>query len=149
MNSHSLSQEVISQYILDRFDCINPLETWGELSFFVNPEMKLKRGKYFATLKSKDGKNDRASNLNREGVFRLNIGLPPREYEAIFGLRPPRPIKGSIIEGDYDFTTLDTLMPHPIYGWMGWIAILNPSKTNFDRFRDYLDIAYDKALKAC
>lgn len=148
MSSNCLSQEFIMQYILDEFDYINPLETWGELSFFVNPGIKLKRGKYFATLKSKNGKNDKASSLDREGVFRLNIGLPSKDYETIFGLRPPKPIKGNIIQGDYDFTSLNTLTPHPIYGWMGWIAILNPSKTTFESCKYYLNVAYSKALKS-
>ncbi len=148
MNCHIISQETIIKYILNEFNHLNPLETWGELSFFVNPGMKLKRGKYFATLKSKDGENDKASNLNRESVFRLSIGLPPQEYDDIFGSRPPRPVKGGIVEGDYDFTALNTLTPHPVYGWMGWIAILNPSETNFERCKYYLNAAYSKALKA-
>lgn len=149
MNSNIVSREAIIKYIIDEFDSLNPLETWGELSFFVNPGMKLKRGKYFATIKSKDGDNDKGSNLDREGVFRLSMGLPPKEYEAIFGSRPPRPVKGGIVKSYYDFTALDTLTPHPIYGWMGWIAILNPSETNFARCKDYLNAAYRKALKAC
>ena len=149
MNSSIISQKAIEQYILSEFKYLNPLKTWGELSFFVNPGMKLKRGKYFATLKSNDGKNDKGSNLDRDNVFRLSIGLPPREYEAIFGLRPPRPVKGGIVEGDYDFTALDTLTPHPVYAWMGWVAILNPSEASFERCQDYLNAAYDKALKAC
>ena len=149
MNPNILSQEAIRQYILDEFNHVNPLEAWGELSFFVNPEMKLKRGKYFATLKSKDGENDKGSNLERESIFRLSIGLPPKDYETIFGPRPPRPVKGGIVEGDYNFTALNTLTPHPVYGWMGWVAILNPSETNFERCKNYLNAAYDKAFKAC
>lgn len=65
--------------------------------------MKLKRRKYFVTLKFKDVKSDRESNINRDGVYRLSIGLPVQKYEAIFGLRPSRPNKGSIIKGNYDF----------------------------------------------
>lgn len=39
-------------------------------------------------------------------------------------------------------------MPHPVYGWMGWIAINNPDCHNFERAKEYLAIAYDKAFKA-
>ncbi len=32
-----------------------------------------------------------------------------------------------MIEGAYDFTALNTLMPHPVYGWMTWVCVLNPT----------------------
>ena len=32
-----------------------------------------------------------------------------------------------MIKGDYDFTELDKVMPHPIYGWMTWVCVLNPT----------------------
>lgn len=101
----------------------------------------------FATVKSKDGEHDRASHLNRTGVFRLNIGLTPEKYEEIFGLRPPRPPKGNIIAGNFDFQALNIFMPHPVYGWAGWIAINNPNQDNFEKSQKYLDIAYEKAFK--
>jgi hypothetical protein len=41
MNSPSLSQEAIRQYILDKFERINLLETWGEHSFFVNHSLDI------------------------------------------------------------------------------------------------------------
>ena len=63
----------ISQYISSTFADIHPVAAWGETSFFYNPGRKLPRGIYFATLKDKDGDNDRASNLQRQAVFRLNI----------------------------------------------------------------------------
>ncbi len=76
------------------------MNSWGERSYFVNPELKLKRGSYFATVKSKDGENDKASYLNRPGVFRLSIGLTPKKYEEIFGRRSLRPLKGGVIAGN-------------------------------------------------
>lgn len=60
----------ISQYINSTFADIHPVAAWGETSFFYNPGRKLPRGIYFATLKDKDGDNDRASNLQRQAVFR-------------------------------------------------------------------------------
>ena len=35
----------------------------------------LKRGIYFCTIKEKDGDNDKASNLHRYAVFRVNFGI--------------------------------------------------------------------------
>lgn len=64
----------IEKYILEQFTDVNPLDSWGEKSFFLNPGRQLKRGTYFATLKEKDGENDKASHLDRKGIFRLNMG---------------------------------------------------------------------------
>lgn len=143
-----INESTIETYLLKTYKDINPVNSWGERSYFVNPEMKLKRGSYFATVKSKDGENDKASHLNRTGVFRLNIGLTSEKYEEIFGLRPPRPPKGGVIKGNFDFQALNIFMPHPVYGWGGWIAINNPDRDNFEKSKEYLDIAYEKAFKA-
>lgn len=144
---NALDENTIETYLLKTYKHINPVNSWGERSYFVNPEMRLKRGSYFATIKSKDGENDKASDLNRPGVFRLNIGLTTKKYEEIFGLRSPRPAKGEVIEGDYAFQSLNIFMPHPVYGWMGWIAINNPDRDNFEQAKKYLAIAYEKALQ--
>lgn len=141
-----VNESTIEIYLLETYKHLNIINSWGERSYFLNPEMKLKRGSYFATIKSKDGENDKASYLNRTGVFRLNIGLTPEKYEEIFGLRPSRPCKGGVIEGDFDFQALNVFIPHPVYGWMGWIAINNPDLDNFEKSQEYLDIAYEKAF---
>ncbi|NEP80737.1 MAG: hypothetical protein F6K17_08780 [Okeania sp. SIO3C4] len=143
-----VNESIIETYLLETYKHLNIINSWGERSYFVNPGMKLKRGSYFVTIKSKDGENDRASYLNRAGVFRLNIGLTPEKYEEIFGLRPSRPPKGGVIEGDFNFQALNVFIPHPVYGWMGWIAINNPDLDNFEKSQEYLDIAYEKAFRS-
>lgn len=143
-----INENVIEAYLLATYQHVNPINSWGERSYFINPEQKLKRGSYFVTIKSKDGANDKASNLNRPRVFRLNIGLTPEKYIEIFSSRPSRPSKGRVIAGNYDFQALNTFIPHPVYGWMGWIAINNPDQDNFEKCQEYFDIAYQKALKA-
>ncbi|MEL6579770.1 MAG: DUF6194 family protein [Cyanobacteria bacterium J06621_12] len=143
-----INESTIETYLLETYKHLNIVNSWGERSYFINPGMKLKRGSYFATIKSKDGKNDQASCLNRAGVFRLSVGLTSEKYEEIFGLRPSRPPKGGVIAGDFDFQALNTFIPHPVYGWMGWIAINNPDLDNFKKSQAYLDIAYEKAFKS-
>lgn len=136
----------IENYILNNFKDIYPQDSWGERSFFLNPGQKLKRGSYFATIKQKDGENDKASNLAREGVYRLNIGISKACYLSLFSSLPTRPAKGCFIEGDYDFQKIDTILPHPVYGWMGWVSILNPSEDSFKQCQKLLDNAYNKAM---
>ena len=61
------------------------------------------------------------SDLARPGVYRLNIGVAKTTFERLVG---------SMVEPDY--TTLDTLLPHPVYAKQRWIAVLNPSRRTFD-----------------
>jgi len=119
---------------------------WGESSVFYNPNQSLPRGVYFVTVKEKDGDNDRASNLNRNDVFRLNIGSSKEQYAKHFGPLPGRPAKGNTIDGNWDFTAIDKLTPHPVYGWMGWVSINNPTRETFQNLRPLFDAAYNKAV---
>ena len=119
--------------IEQELDGVKPKSTWGETSLFYNPENRLPNGVYFCTVKEKDGDNDKASNLDRDGVFRVSIGLLPQTYKTLFGQKPSRPSKGGIVSTGHDFTVLNELMPHPIYGWMSWAQILSPSIEEFDR----------------
>ena len=138
----------IEKYILENFIDVHPLNSWGEKSFFLNPGKQLKRGTYFATLKEKDGNNDRASYLERDGIYRLNIGVSKEVYLSLFHILPKRPAKGCFIDGDYDFQKKDRVLPHPVYGWMGWICVLNPSVETFEMCKGLLDDAYNKAVKS-
>lgn len=131
-----------------RFPGTRAVASWGETALFYNPGGVLPRGVYFATVKERDGENDRASDLNRPDVFRLNIGLPKHQYEALFGAAPERPAKGGVTSGDWAFTALDTVTPHPVYAWMGWISVLNPSPRTYASLAPLLDAAHAKAVAA-
>ena len=136
----------IARYITESFPGVAPVSAWGELSFFYNPGRRLPRGVYFATLKDKDGENDRASNLQRHGVFRLNIGIDKATYRSLFGPRPARPAAGGVVSTGHDFTALDRLMPHPVYGWMSWVAVLNPGRATFESVKPLLEEGYGLAV---
>lgn len=142
-----MTPEQIAEWLNEHFAHVVPKEAWAETSYFVNPGGALPSGAYFATLKEKNGDNDRASGLDREGVFRLNFGAGAEAFEAMFGETPARPAKGEIIEGPWNFATLDTIMPHPIYGWMGWMCVLNPSRTTFHKCKPLIESAYDRAFE--
>jgi hypothetical protein len=79
------------------------------------------------------GDFDCASNLNRPDVFRLNIGVSKETYRRLFG-PPPSPASPSgVVETGHDFTTLDQIMPHPVYAPQSWVCVLNPSETTFQQ----------------
>ena len=138
------SKDIINR-ITDSFEGLSPKASWGETSLFYNPEKRLPNGIYFCTLKEKDGENDKASGLNREGVFRLSFALKKTVYEELFGDRPKRLPKGGVIQSPHDFTEANTLMPHPVYGWMSWVQILNPSSAKFEELLPMLADAHTTA----
>lgn len=135
----------IIEHLLDRFEGTRVVEAWGERSIFYNPGLILPRGVYFATVKEKNGENDKASHLDRPGVFRLNVGTTKPLFLEKFGPPPSRAGKGGMVDGPWDFTATDTLTPHPVYGWMSWVAVLNPSNETLTDMSEIVEAAFGKA----
>lgn len=140
-----MTPDDILRYCLDNFEGVVEVSSWGERGIFYNPGGVLKRGVYILTVKEKDGDNDRASMLDREGVWRLNIGVRKATFRTLFGELPKRPCKGGIVDMPYDFSTKDVIMPHSVYAWMGWICVLNPSEATFEQLKPLILEAYEYA----
>ncbi len=132
-------------------DCLKNLEgsilveSWGEKGIFYNPGHVLKRGVYILTVKEKDGDNDKGSDLDRPGIYRVNMGVRKGTFIKLFEAVPKRPGAGGIVEMDYDFSAVDQILPHPVYAWMGWISVLNPSENTFEALKPYIQEAYEYA----
>ena len=142
-----MNPAAIEEYLLATYDGLIPKDSWGEKSFFYNPGRASPHGTYFFTIKSKDGDNDKASQLDRAEVYRLNFCVSKPTFEKLFGQKFARPAKGEIIKADFDFSKTDTLSPHPIYGWMSWVAVLSPSAATFERAKPLIDESYALAVK--
>ena len=136
---------MVHDYLINALEGIVAQEAWGETAYFYNPGNVLKRGTYFATVKQKDGDNDKASALDRDGIWRLSLGVEKSKFTAMFGTQPPRPAKGCSIEGPWVHTQLNTIMPHPVYGWMSWIAVLNPDDQTFEHSKLLIESAHNRA----
>jgi hypothetical protein len=84
-----MEQRAIIQYIVETFAGVDVVTgtdgiASGDTFFIYDPDRNLepKRQFPFATIVTKDYSDfDRASNLNRPGVFRLNIGLSSATYD--------------------------------------------------------------------
>jgi hypothetical protein len=143
----NISMKNVLIYLGENYSGLKVIEAWGETSLFYNSDNMLKRGVYFCTLKNKDGENDKASCLYRDGVFRLNFGVRKKTFVSHFTQLPKRPSKGGVIEGNYDFEKIDRLMPHPVYGWMSWLSILNPSKKSLEVIQPLIDESYSLCIE--
>src|SRR5438876_10273307 len=115
-----MDQQAIVAYVAETFegvDIVAPTEGVGagDTFFIYDPERNLpdKQKMPFATIVSKDyGDFDNASNLNREGVFRLNIGVSRETFRSLFGADT----------SEHDYAALDVLIPHPVYASQSWVS---------------------------
>lgn len=144
-----MTEAEITRYVSDTFAGVvvqvasredgSPEIAWGDTFFFYDPgrDLPADRKFPFATIVVKDyGEFDCASDLNRPGVFRLNVGVSKQTFAALFGDAKPE---------DFDFTALDKVMPHPVYGKMHWVCVLNPGAETFEAVRPLLAEAYERA----
>ncbi|WP_165795182.1 DUF6194 family protein [Deinococcus koreensis] len=120
----------------------------GETVFVMyDPDHRLtpERRRPFLTLVADDA-HDRASNLSRPGVYRLNIELTPEEYRDRFG---PHPRSGpdGLVDTGHDFTALDTLMPHPVYAPMSWACVLSPGAATLGHLLPLIGNAHARAVR--
>lgn len=41
--------------------------------------------------------------------------------------------------------TPDKILPHPVYAWMVWVCVLNPSEQTFEELKPYIQETYEYA----
>lgn len=147
MEKNKMTADETINWCLENLDGVVLVNSWGERGIFYNPGGRLKRGVYVLTVKEKDGENDRSSCLDREGMFRVNVGVRKQTFVRLFGTVPARPHKGGVVSMDVDFTQADTIMPHPVYAWMGWVCCLNPSDKTFETLKPLIAEAHTYAAE--
>ena len=148
-----MNEAEISRYITETCEGVDVVADSGTSFFFYNPDRNVPPDHRFpfVTFVTND-LYDQFSNLNRPSVFRLNIGIGKQTFRSLFD-EPSLPsdrdsaeIGGENASG-YDFTALDQVMPHPVYGRMFWVCVLNPSDKTFEtKVRQLLAEANDLAV---
>ena len=124
-----------------------PEVAWGDSFFFYDPDgdTPANRQMPFATIVISDYDGfDTASNLNRPGVFRLNIGIGRTAFEELMGY-PPRAHAAQ--SARFDYAAIDRLIPHPIYAAQAWVAVVNPAEQTAALARSLLTGAHARAAR--
>lgn len=122
-----MDEAAITRFITETFADVHVASTQGGSFFMGSADDKLP----FATIVTSDA-FDQASELDRPGVFRLNVGVSKATFDALFAGQQ-----------DHDPTALDRLFPHPVYGSMSWVSVINPSDDTFaTRVRPLLEEAF-------
>ncbi len=129
-----MQEAEMAQYIVDTFPGVETDENLGYKFFYFGADHKLP----FATIASTGNEYERISNLDRPGVFRLNIGLSRETFQSLFGAN-------RVEVSRYDYTALDRIMPHPDYAAQNYICVLNPTGATLERVKAFLAEAYDIA----
>jgi hypothetical protein len=124
-----------------------PEVSWGDTFFFYNPDGDIPANRRFpfATIVTKDYPGfDTASDLNRPGVFRVNIALDRQTFLDLFGHLPAAHAEH---QGSYGYSALDRLVPHPVYAGQAWVSILNPGEVTTAQVTSLLTGAHTRAAR--
>ena len=117
----------------------------GDRFFFYDPDgdTPADRRWPFATIVTKDYPGwDVASNLDRAGVYRLNLDVGRRRFEELFGF--PAADFGARQDA-FDFAASDRVLPHPTYAKQGWISIIVPGEATHEQLPALIGLAHQRA----
>ncbi len=131
-----MNESLIENYIMTTFPEVETTTNFGYTFFFYKSE----RVQPFATLVAADNEYERISNLDRPGVFRLNIGVSRQTFQSLFGT-------AKVDVSNYDFTALDIIMPHPDYAPQNFVCVLSPGEATLAQTQALLAEAYGIAVE--
>ena len=150
----TMDAAAILRHARDALDGLDVLSTPGCEFLYHDPERSIPhdRRQPFATIVTDDtahGASDRASDLARRGLYRVNVGVERDTYRAMLGPEPGwgDPAKGGVIDGP-DYARVDAWLPHPVYAPMHWMCIVSPSDASWPRVRALLAEAHAKAKRS-
>lgn len=119
----------------------SPDISWGDTFFYYAPDGVVpKTTQPFATIVTKDCPGDESSRLDRTDTFRLSIAAGKEAFVRWTGHAPREP---GAADGDPGAT--DTVMAHPVYGAVGWLAVVNPGSRTQAAARELLGTAHHLA----
>ena len=123
-----------------------PQVAWGDTFLTYEPHGRAGgRGfQPFVTVVTKDYPGfDTVSDLDREGVFRVNVAVGRALFTEVVGHSPA---EHAAVGADVDFTESDRLLPHPVYAVQGWVSVVCPGPRTGDRLRELVGAAWRRAV---
>jgi Family of unknown function (DUF6194) len=115
----------------------HPEIAWGDFFFYFAPDGEVPTNiQPFATIVTKDYPYDVESQLGN-GRWRLNIHVGKTLLEKLVG-DGAEPV---------DFAEPDVFIPHPMYGELGWVSVVNPGERTLPRVLELLQGAFESARK--
>ena len=113
-----MNQAEVEEFVAN-LDNVEREEAYGYIFYFVGDDHRLP----FVTIGHSDNDFDKVSDLNREGIFRINIGVSKESFESLLADSSSENI---------DYSVLDVFLPHPHYAKQHFVCILNPTQENVE-----------------
>lgn len=124
-----------------------PELAWGDAFFYYAPDGQMPRTvQPYGTVVTKNYPDDASSDLDPAGRWRVNIHVDRATFRELTGGQADA---GTGLDGAeasaVDPATPDVVLPHPVYGSAGWIAVVNPGPATADTVLRLLREAHDAA----
>ena len=120
----------------------HPDISWGDYFFYYAPDGRVPQNRQpYATIITKDYPDDTQSHLDPPDRWRLNIHVGQAAFTELIGVGPDAVREG--VAGARDFAATDEFLPHPVYGALGWIAVVNPGEGTMPTVTALLRQAHD------
>lgn len=117
----------------------SPEISWGDTFFYYSADGTTpSEAQPFATIVTKNYPGDDLSRLDRPGAFRVNIAAGKEAFTQWTGHAPRDQVTGTKPPED------DTIIAHPVYGTVGWLAVTNPGPRTDATIRELLHSAYER-----
>ncbi len=121
-----------------------PTIAWGDSFLYdeVSGALPADRRWPFATIVTKDYPGfDERSQLDRAGVFRVNIDVGRDRFTELIGYPP---LEHKQRTPNVDPAAIDVVIPHPVRQ-QGWVAVVSPDVNTADLLRELLREAHHRA----
>lgn len=128
-----MNQSQIEQFVMS-LPNVEHEENMGYQFYFVGDDHHVP----FFSIAENGNQYETMSKLDREGVFRVNIGVSRDTFMSMFADTDVEKV---------DFSVLDTFLPHPHYSKQYFICILNPSENNDEQLKKFIIEAHDIGQK--
>lgn len=122
-----------------------PEIAWGDHFFYFAPDGQIPENlQPYATIVTKDYPGDRESELDGPGRWRVNVRIGRARFTDLIG--EDRDVEDRDVT-ERNFSTPDAILPHPVYGSLGWIAVVNPGERTAGTILELLRAAHDDARR--
>ncbi|MEU4360924.1 DUF6194 family protein [Promicromonospora sp. NPDC023987] len=123
-----------------------PELAWGDAFFYYAPDGVLPRTvQPYGTIVTKNYPDDTASDLDPAERWRVNIHVGRGTFREL--TEHDAAGRGAEAQASVtvDLAAADVVLPHPVYGAAGWIAVVNPGPRTADTVLRLLHDAHDAA----
>lgn len=118
-----------------------PELAWGDAFFYYAPNGEMPRNvQPYGTVVTKNYPDDATSDLDPAGRWRVNVHVGRARAAELTGGAEPGPGEPATPPD-----TADVVLPHPVYGAAGWIAVVNPGPATGETVLALLRDAHDAA----